>query len=117
MAPMIGSISVGLGSKISMTIQEIQNNARSLCEQQGWTDRNPSQRFRYLISEVGELSKELTRLEWNPAETDLSEIKRNIGHEIYDIVWNLCDLANQLEIDLENAFAEKQGINAERHWD
>jgi NTP pyrophosphatase (non-canonical NTP hydrolase) len=99
-----------------MKIGEIQNNARALCIQQGWTDHNPSQRFRYLISEVGELSKELTRLEWNPDETDLAELKRNIGHEIYDIVWNLCDLANQLEIDLAAAFAEKQAINAGRHW-
>ena len=100
-----------------MTIREIQQNAHELCQQQGWTDHNPNQRFRYLISEVGELSKELTRLEWNPSNTDLAEIKRNIGHEIYDIVWNLCDLANQLEIDLEAAFAEKQAINAERRWD
>lgn len=100
-----------------MQIQDIQENARSLCEQQGWTDHNPGQRFRYLISEVGELSQELTRLEWNPTATDVDEIKRNIGHEIYDIVWNLCELANQLEIDLESAFAEKQAINARRHWE
>jgi NTP pyrophosphatase (non-canonical NTP hydrolase) len=100
-----------------MHIKEIQNNAQALCQKQGWTDRNPSQRFRYLVSEVGELSKELTRLEWNPAVTDLATIKRNIGHEMYDIVWNLCDLANQLEIDLERAFAEKQAINGERRWE
>ena len=100
-----------------MQIQEIHDNAHALCEKQGWTDHNPSQRFRYLISEVGELSKELTRLEWNPSSTEITEIKRNIGHEMYDIVWNLCELANQLEIDLERAFAEKQAINARRHWD
>ena len=100
-----------------MTISDLQKDAQALCQQQGWTDRNPSQRFRYLISEVGELSKELTRLEWNPSATDLAAIKRNIGHEMYDIVWNLCDLANQLEIDLETAFAEKQAINADRRWE
>lgn len=100
-----------------MNIREIQDQAHALCQQQGWTDRNPSQRFRYLISEVGELSKELTQLEWNPSATDLAAIKRNIGHEMYDIVWNLCDLANQLELDLETAFAEKQGINTDRRWE
>ena len=100
-----------------MTIRELQAHADALCQQQGWTDHNPSQRFRYLISEGGELSKELTRLEWNPNGTAIDEIKRNIGHEIYDIVWNLCELANQLEIDLETAFAEKQAINAARRWD
>ena len=100
-----------------MHITEIQQTAVTMCQKHNWTDHNPSQRFRYLISEVGELSQELTRLEWNPTAQDLEEIKRNIGHEIYDIVWNLCDLANQLEIDLEQAFAEKQAINAERIWD
>ena len=99
-----------------MQIQDIQDNARVLCQQQGWTDHNPSQRFRYLISEVGELAKELTRLEWNPTNTEVAEIKRAIGHEIYDIVWNLCELANQLEIDLDTAFTEKLAINAGRRW-
>lgn len=100
-----------------MSIHEIQDNAYSLCRQQGWTDNTPNQRFRYLISEVGELSKELTYLERNSANTDVNEIKRNIGHEMYDIVWNLCELANQLEIDLEAAFIEKQAINTERRWE
>jgi len=100
----------------AMTIHEIQENARELCQQQGWADHNPSQRFRYLISEVGELAQELTRLEWIPANTVTTAIKRDIGHEIYDIVWNVCELANQLEIDLDIAFAEKQAINRDRHW-
>ena len=99
-----------------MHIHEIQQDALDLCQRQKWPDRNPSQRFRFLISEVGELSKELLRLEWEPTADELTTIKRNIGHEMYDIVWNLCDLANQLGIDLETVFREKRAINAERRW-
>lgn len=99
-----------------MHIGEIQRNAVELCDQQEWQDRTPDQRFRYLISEVGELSSELLQLEWNPTDDEIAAIKRNIGHEIYDIVWNLCDLANLIEIDLEAAFAEKQAMNADRRW-
>lgn len=69
----------------------------------------------FAFSEVGELSKELLRLEWNPTPEEVAIIKQNIGHEIYDIVWNLCDLATQLEIDLETAFAEKRAYN-EKRW-
>jgi NTP pyrophosphatase (non-canonical NTP hydrolase) len=99
-----------------MHIHEIQQDALDLCRRHNWRDRNPNQRFRFLISEVGELTKELLRLEWEPTAEEVAEIKRNIGHEIYDIVWNLCDLANQLEVDLERAFQEKRTINEERRW-
>lgn len=100
-----------------MHIHEIQQDALDLCQRHNWPDRSPSQRFRFLISEVGELSKELLRLEWEPAVDELATIKRNIGHEMYDIVWNLCDLANQLGIDLETAFQEKRTINEKRRWE
>lgn len=100
-----------------MHIREIQQDALDLCQRQNWPDRNPSQRFRFLISEDGELSKELLRLEWEPSAAEVVTIKRTIGHEMYDVVWNLCDLANQLGIDLETAFQEKRIINQERRWE
>ncbi|MEZ4863329.1 MAG: MazG-like family protein [Caldilineaceae bacterium] len=99
-----------------MHIVDIQRNALELCRKHNWPDRTPDQRFRYLISEVGELARELVRLEMQPSTTELAAIKENIGHEIYDIVWNLCDLANQLDLDLEQAFQRKQAINANRRW-
>lgn len=97
-----------------MTIRDIQNQAEALCEKHNWQDRSVDQRFRYLISEVGELSRELLRLQW-PGD-DHAEAKRNVGHEMYDIVWNLCDLANQLDIDLESAFEEKAKQSEARVW-
>lgn len=97
-----------------MTIRDIQNDAQALCDKHAFPDRSPAQRFRYLITEVGELSRELVRLEHH--SDDHAEAKRNIGLEIYDIVWNLCDLANQLDIDLETAFAEKSRDNETRVW-
>ncbi len=100
-----------------MHIHEIQQDALDLCRKHGWQDRNPAQRFRYLVSEVGELSRELLRLEWEPTTAEVAQIKQNIGHEIYDVVWNLCDLANQLEIDLEPAFQAKRDFNATRRWE
>ena len=97
-----------------MTIRDIQEAAAALCEKHAFPDRSPAQRFRYLITEVGELSRELVRLE-HPQD-DRTDAKHNIGLEIYDIVWNLCDLANQLDIDLEKVFAEKAKANETRVW-
>jgi NTP pyrophosphatase (non-canonical NTP hydrolase) len=97
-----------------MRIRDIQEDALRLCAKHNWPDRNPSQRFRYLISEVGELADELLKLEWEGE--DPARVKQNIGHEMYDIVWNLCDLANQLDIDLEAAFEVKKQQNQQRTW-
>ena len=36
--------------------------------------------------------------------------------EIYDVFWNLCDLAEISGVDLEGAFAEKTKRNRQRSW-
>ena len=36
--------------------------------------------------------------------------------EIYDVFWNLCDLANLVGINLEEAFAQKVEVNRHRTW-
>jgi len=97
-----------------MKISDIQEAARDLVAAQKWEDRSVDQRFRYLMTEVGELSRELVRL--NGKNQDIAEVKENIGAEIYDIIWNLCDLANLLEIDLEEACRKKQVYNQTRSW-
>ena len=81
-----------------MKISEIQQHAEALRHKNGWQVRSPDNRFRYLISEVGELSQDLIRLGHYPEQAD--QIKADMAKEMYDIVWNLCDLANVLEIDL-----------------
>jgi NTP pyrophosphatase (non-canonical NTP hydrolase) len=36
--------------------------------------------------------------------------------EIYDVVWNLFDLADLAGVDLEEAFARKVDLNRSREW-
>jgi NTP pyrophosphatase (non-canonical NTP hydrolase) len=98
-----------------MKISEIQKHAEDLCRKNGWLDRSPDQRFRYLISEIGELSNDLIKL--NQPDQEIGELKRKIGHEMYDVIWNICDLANLLEIDLEKFSIEKNDLNNQRNFD
>jgi NTP pyrophosphatase (non-canonical NTP hydrolase) len=35
---------------------------------------------------------------------------------MYDVVWNVCDLANIRGVDLETAFARKAAVDKEREW-
>lgn len=97
-----------------MKISDIQQQAEQLRQIQDWQDRTPDNRFRYLITEIGELSEELIRLHHHPE--DAEQIKVDMAKEMYDIVWNLCDLANVLEIDLEPHFEEKYQTNLKRTW-
>jgi NTP pyrophosphatase (non-canonical NTP hydrolase) len=36
--------------------------------------------------------------------------------EIYDVVWNLLDLADMAGVDLEEAFGKKARLNESREW-
>ena len=97
-----------------MRISEIQKHAEDLCRKNGWLDRTPDQRFRYLISEIGELSNDLIKL--NQPNQEVEELKQKIGHEMFDVMWNICDLANLLEIDLEKCANEKRDLNNQRDF-
>ena len=98
------------------TIREIQEQVRELREAAGFRGRSIDRRMLYLTSEVGELAREVLDLAYAKPTDDTDAIKQRAGFEIYDIVWNLCDLADLLEIDLELAFAQKAEINRNRRW-
>lgn len=95
-----------------MTIQDIQENAKELAPK--FKDKNPEQRMLYLMTEVGETAIEVLKLQGFRNGGEKEELKQKLGMEIYDVVWNLCDLANMFGIDLEEAFARKIAVNEER---
>ena len=97
-----------------MKISEIQKHADELCRKNGWSDRSIDLRFHYLISEVGELSNELIKL--NHVGENPEELKRRIGHEMFDVIWNICDLANLLDMDLEKFSRDKVDQNNKRKF-
>jgi NTP pyrophosphatase (non-canonical NTP hydrolase) len=41
---------------------------------------------------------------------------QRLGNEIYDVLWNACDLARLTGIDVVQAAADKRAINAGRNW-
>ena len=98
-----------------MTIKDIQDIAR--VQAPIFKDKTPEQRMLYLASELGEVAQEVLKLGGFRKGGDTEALKRNLGMEIYDVVWNLCDLANMLDIDLEESFAAKIKHNEERWKD
>ena len=43
-------------------------------------------------------------------------LPQRIGREIYDVLWNVCDLARLTGIDVVQAAAGKRDVNASRRW-
>jgi NTP pyrophosphatase (non-canonical NTP hydrolase) len=104
------------------SIGEIQDQVRRLKAAKGF-DISLEQRLAYLTSEVGEVAKEVLRLSRDGnadvGALDAAEaeaVRENLGMEIYDVVWNLIDLADLAGVDLEDAFAEKARRNEDREW-
>jgi NTP pyrophosphatase (non-canonical NTP hydrolase) len=96
-----------------MNAAEFQEYVRKFSELKGFDTSTIEQRMLYLMTEVGELAKEVLSVSFHPD----AERKANLGYEMYDVVWNIFDLANKLDIDLTGAFSEKKEINDRRNWD
>lgn len=48
---------------------------------------------------------------------EIEAVTENLGTEIYDVIWNLLDLAEMAGVDLEAAFfAKKAALNKDREW-
>jgi NTP pyrophosphatase (non-canonical NTP hydrolase) len=97
-----------------MTIGQLQEHVKELSAAQGWGDRTPESRALYLVTEIGELAREILSLA--DARSDADAAKERLGLEMYDVIWNLFDLANIVGIDMEAAFARKIEINRDRIW-
>ncbi|SDX66743.1 MazG nucleotide pyrophosphohydrolase domain-containing protein [Paenibacillus sp. CF384] len=95
-----------------MNTAEFQQYVKEWSALQGFDQSSMEQRMLFLMTEVGELAKEVLSVSYHPD----AERKANLGHEMYDVVWNIFDLANMLGIDLEQAFKEKMQINNTRTW-
>lgn len=100
-----------------LTLQDVINHVRALHERQGWPKRSPEQRALYLVSEIGELASALIEFARAEQDNETLEGKREaVGDEMSDIIWNVCDLAEILSIDLESAILTKQKRMLGRTW-
>jgi NTP pyrophosphatase (non-canonical NTP hydrolase) len=97
-----------------LTVRDLQEQARRLKDAQGF-HVSLEQRLAYCMAEVGELAEEVLKLS-GVKEADGSQARERLGMEIYDVVWNLFDLADLAGVDLEEAFARKVDLNRSREW-
>ncbi|RMF77698.1 MAG: hypothetical protein D6737_17045 [Chloroflexi bacterium] len=97
-----------------LTIEEIQEQAKELASH--FNGVTLERRVAFLVTEVGEVAQEVLSLSGAYNDADREAALQNLGLEMYDVLWNLCDLANMVGIDLDEAARRKIEINRQREW-
>jgi NTP pyrophosphatase (non-canonical NTP hydrolase) len=97
------------------TLKDLQMYMDATCKERGWTRDTYAEKFLLFTEEVGELAKAMRKTaglydeKANPKRFELEE-------EFADVLSYLLDLANYFQVDLEQAFRDKEQVNQGRTW-
>ena len=103
-----------LNLKKNPTLKDVQEYVYEMEIKRNFSDQSVLQKCLMLGEEVGELFKAI-RKEENIKVDDKSNIG-TIDEELADIIIFVCAIANRYDIDLEQAFRDKEDINKKRTW-
>ena len=95
-------------------LQNIQQYVRELEIERGFDHQTVIEKCLLLGEEVGELFKAVRKSE--KIKIDSNSQKHEVSNELADILIYLCAIANRYDIDVEEAFREKEEINKKRKW-
>ncbi len=99
--------------KSEPTLHDFQQYIMDMVAARGFK-RDLAQKFMLLMEEVGELSKAARKINGQPIAADSNE--GHAAHEAADVLMVLLDVCNTLDIDLEQAFRDKEEMNKTRIW-
>ena len=102
--------------KENPTLADFQKYIKQMRKIRGFEKESPVEECLLLGEEVGELFKAVRK-----HATDISFDNKNskvtkIAHELSDVFSMLLCVTNNLGVDLEKAFREKEKINKQRKW-
>jgi NTP pyrophosphatase (non-canonical NTP hydrolase) len=96
------------------TLKDYQEYVNELEIQRGFIDQDIIVKCLLLGEEMGELFKSVRKA--IKLKTDINANIGSVKEEIADILIYLCSIANRFDIDIEEAFREKEEINKRREW-
>jgi NTP pyrophosphatase (non-canonical NTP hydrolase) len=102
-------------SKTALTLEEVQSFIKETCKERGWDKRPVEHKMLLLTEEVGEVAKALRKeLQVGSPKPDNTD---HLAEELIDVLNYLADIANEYDIDLDQAFRNKWQKNATRSWE
>ncbi|MFA7319167.1 MAG: MazG nucleotide pyrophosphohydrolase domain-containing protein [Parcubacteria group bacterium] len=97
------------------TLKDFQEYVRELEKERGFEKEDVSQKCLLLGEEIGELFKSV-RKKNKVTKVDHNSKFGSIDEELADVIILICTIANRFDIDLEQAFREKEELNKKRVW-
>ena len=97
------------------SLREIQEYAKKMIIARGFENETLQDILMLLTEEVGELAKEIRKTKKHGLE-EKKDNRPNLGREIVDVFNYLLALCVSENIDLLEAFREKEAINLKREW-
>jgi NTP pyrophosphatase (non-canonical NTP hydrolase) len=106
-----------LSLKPEPTLADLQDYVRAAIKERGFREdkEHIAQRFMLLIEEVGEFAKAARNVAGLKHAQD-DDREHSISDEAADVLIVLLGLCNMLDIDLEQAFRDKEEKNKQRVW-
>lgn len=98
------------------TLADFQKYMNQMAQERGFADQTPLQASLLLVEEVGELMKCIRKSHANMRVDKNKTYEFDPAGEIADIFIVLTCIANQLEVDMEQAFRAKEDANKKRTW-
>ena len=95
-------------------LKDLQEYVHQLELERGFIEQSVMQKCLMLGEEVGELFKAVRKKE--KIKVDQNSKFGSIEEELADIIIYLCAIANRYDINLEQAFRNKEEINKLREW-
>lgn len=102
--------------KENPTLADFQRYVKDMVEVRGFDKKSTTDLFLLFVEECGEMAKAI-RSTNKVMRMDPNSKKQNLPHEIADVFIYLLDICNHFDVDLEQAFREKEEINKTRTWE
>jgi NTP pyrophosphatase (non-canonical NTP hydrolase) len=96
------------------TLEDFQAYVKQLELDRGFADQNALEKCLLMGEEMGELFKAVRKSV--SLKTDVNSTIGSVKEELADILIYVCAIANRFDIDMEQAFREKEEINKLREW-
>ena len=100
--------------KPNPTLNDFHSYVREMVKERGFDKESIPQIFMLFLEECGELAKAARKSQ--KIHSDKNSQTHDLGHEAANVFIYLLDICNHFNIDLEQAFREKEELNKKRIW-
>lgn len=97
------------------TLADLQQYVRDIVAHRQLNDSDLQAEFIMLIEEIGELAKAIRK--YNGGKFAADTTRKDIEHEVGDVLMLFVGTCNILGIDIEQALRAKEAINSKRTWE